>query len=108
MSDWTDFCDNEGIDPNNPDQFDEWLSDQQEPEPRSAATSSLLLSHRELLAGLADPRCPRCAGTGYLARYHWHFGGRCFMCLPDARWYPARRDLAVISNRLLYGTHRTA
>lgn len=99
MSDWDYFCRQiAGIDPNDPQQFDDWLSEVDTLWPRRVRQPRLALAARELLAGLADPECGRCAGTGYLGRYHWNCEGRCFACLPDARWYPLLRELEQASS----------
>lgn len=104
MSDWADFCDLEGIAPNEPDQFDDWLSKLDTPQPTAPQGAHLVLEPRELMNGLADPLCNRCSGTGRLGRYSWNCGGRCFACLPDARWYPALERLQLASTRLTSGS----
>ena len=99
MSDWDYFCRQiAGIDPNDPQQFDDWLSELDAPRPRTAHQPRLALQTRELLAGLAHPECGRCAGTGYLGRYRWNCEGRCFACLPDARWYALLQELGEASS----------
>ena len=85
MSDWADFCEGVGIDPNAPNQFDEWLYKESTAQ-TGAPGRSALVNHRKRLANLADPGCDRCGGTGYLGKYRWNCGGRCFRCLPDERW----------------------
>lgn len=98
MSDWDYFCRQiAGIDPNDPQQFDDWLSEVDAPRP-CPAHARLALPTRELLTGLADPECGRCAGTGYLGRYRWNCEGRCFACLPDVRWYPLLDELEEASS----------
>ena len=34
----------------------------------------------------ANPHCSRCRGTGYIGSFKSISGGRCFQCIPDARW----------------------
>ena len=102
MSDWTDFCEFAGIDPNDPDQFDDWLTQVDEAQqPEREPEARLALNARELLNGLADPECTRCRGTGYLGAYDWNCNGRCFLCLPDERWYRAVKELGQAS-RLVF------
>lgn len=96
MSDWDDFCRNvAAIDPNDPQQFEDWLArvDGQQPGARIALPS------RELLAGFANAQCARCGGTGYLGRYRWNCDGRCFACLPGARWVGLLQQLVEASRR---------
>lgn len=84
MSDWADFCEHVGIDPNDPDRFDHWLSRQNVPHDRRQ-------NARDLWRQLADPQCTRCSGTGYIGRYRWNCGGRCFRCISDEMFQQARR-----------------
>jgi hypothetical protein len=86
MSDWADFCDSVGINPNNPDEFDDWLARQQERTPDQRMTASRRLTQRQKMAFLANPFCTRCRGTGYIGMFNWNCGGRCFACLPDELW----------------------
>lgn len=90
MSDWADFCESAGINPNNPAEFDGWLERQQERTPHQHMPVSLELTPRQRMARLANPHCTRCSGTGYVGRYNWNCGGRCFACLPDELWEMAR------------------
>lgn len=90
MSDWADFCESVGINPNNPDQFDDWLARQPERTPRNQLNAYPGLTPRQLMSRLADPLCARCRGTGYLGTFRWNCDGRCFACLPDALWMTAR------------------
>lgn len=100
MSDWDYFCrEIAGIDPNDPQQFDDWLSEADAAQPRTEQhPPRLALPTRELLAGLADSECGRCAGTGYLGRYRWNCEGRCFACLPDVRWHVLLQELEEASS----------
>lgn len=91
MSDWADFCESVGINPNNPDEFDDWLARQDERTPRQQINAALGLTPRQLMARLANPRCARCNGTGYVGRFRWNCGGRCFACLSDKHWERARQ-----------------
>jgi hypothetical protein len=86
MSDWADFCDSVGINPNNPDEFDNWLAGQHERAPRQKLNAYVGLTPRQRMARLANPLCVRCGGTGYVGRYRWNCEGRCFACLPDELW----------------------
>lgn len=88
MSDWADFCEHVGIDPTKPEQFDDWLSRQSAP--LDGRRSCRSVPDRLLWRQSADPQCTRCSGTGYLGRYRWNCGGRCFGCLSDALWPPAQ------------------
>lgn len=82
MSDWADFCENVGNDPNDPNQFDDWLSRQDAPHDRRRSAGPVP-DARALWRQLADPQCTRCRGTGYIGRYRWNCGGRCFRCISD-------------------------
>lgn len=90
MSDWDYFCSTSSTDPTDPEQFDNWLSSQ-EARQDLCSDERLVLRTRELLREFAEPRCPRCSGTGYLGRYRWNCWGRCFLCLPDDKWASAMR-----------------
>lgn len=83
MSDWADFCEHVGIDPNDPDQFDDWLSRLSAPHDKRQSARPVPAA-RDLWRQLADPQCTRCGGTGYIGRYNWNCGGRCFRCISDA------------------------
>jgi hypothetical protein len=91
MSDWADFCQSVGINPGNPNEFDDWLASQQKGTHRQEFNAPLGLTPRQLMARLANPLCARCRGTGYLGRYSWNCGGRCFACIPDENCGGARQ-----------------
>lgn len=83
MSDWADFCDEFGIDPNDPDQFDDLLSYICSDEP---ILTNRITGHRATLRQLANENCSRCNGTGYISCFKRICGGRCFKCIPDWIW----------------------
>lgn len=91
MSDWADFCEFQGINSNNPDEFDDWLARQHERTPGQHIPASLQPTPRQKMARLANPFCTRCRGTGYIRRFSWNCDGRCFACLPDEHWEMARQ-----------------
>ena len=90
MSEWADFCEDVGIDPNDPDQFDTWLSRQSAHDKRRGV--GLVSDARDRGRQPAAPQCPRGGGPGYIGRYRWNRGGRCFRCVSDDMCRQARRE----------------
>lgn len=83
MSDWADFCESFGINPNEPDEFDELLDsffEKDEPIPIHKITGNVIPFRQ-----LADKHCGKCRGTGYISKFKWNCGGRCFDCIPDRK-----------------------
>lgn len=58
--------------------------------PRYSAPSA---EFKAALAMYADRRCVHCRGTGYIGEFKAVARGRCFNCLPDARWDQIRGEL---------------
>lgn len=58
--------------------------------PRYSVPSS---SFKKILAGLANPYCERCRGTGYVGRFKHICGGRCFKCISENEWAQAAKEI---------------
>lgn len=85
MSDWADFCEFSGIDPNDPEEFDNLL------EEYSNEIEKITLTHKisgrkYSFKSIANPFCQKCGGTGYLGIFKRICNGRCFKCIPDHLW----------------------
>ena len=98
MRDWADFCESQDLDPNNPDEFDDWLSSMDCEKPARRPASGLVLDERELMNAWAGPECVPCRRTGYIGRYKHIAGGRCFTCLPDRRWFSLLQELELANH----------
>ena len=85
MSDWADFCELTGIDPNNPDEFDDLL-EKYSKENEKVILVDTATGKKYSFKSLADPACQRCSGTGYIGKFKWNCSGRCFKCISDSRW----------------------
>lgn len=90
MSDWADFCEAFDIDPNRPDEFDQLLARWSREEARGSGVQYQQVNLKDVLRSVADPECDRCGGSGYIGVFQHISRGRCFKCLPDARWEALR------------------
>lgn len=86
MSDWADFCESCGIDPNDPEQFDNLLDSFSKEEEEKPVLIHKKTGVKYTFNSLADKDCARCNGTGYIGRYKWNCNGRCFKCISDSIW----------------------
>lgn len=84
MSDWADFCEYFEINPNDPDEFDRLIDSFSEDNEKILVDKNTGI--RYSFSDLADKSCYRCNGTGYIGKYKWNCGGRCFKCIPDYIW----------------------
>ena len=85
MSDWTDFCELSGINPGDPDEFDNLL-DKYSNENEQVTLVDKATGKKYSFKSLANPFCQRCGGRGYIGIFKKICSGRCFKCLPDNLW----------------------
>lgn len=85
MSDWADFCEFSGIDPNDPDEFEKLLEQYSE-EHEKLILIDKVTGKKYSFKSLANPFCSKCGGTGYIGKFKWNCDGRCFKCIPDRVW----------------------